>query len=125
MTTRSRAAQRQVFLGRQPLAKDLEVLRSLTKLPAIMQMIRLLGRNSAVRYAAQVRCPVVFVLARHDIVFDRLIPMHAAGELAAFFPNAPAVTVHILEAADANHNAFSTHQAEVAAITLETLKREA
>jgi pimeloyl-ACP methyl ester carboxylesterase len=124
LTTRARAAHRPTFLGSQPLQKDLEVLRSMRKLPAILQMIRLLGRDSAVPYAAQVRCPVVFVLARHDIVFDRLIPMSETGQLAAFFPQAPSVTVHILEADDANHNAFSTHQADVAAITLATVKRE-
>ena len=32
--------------------------------------------------------------------------MYEKGELAALFPNAPSVTVHILE--DATHNGFST-----------------
>jgi hypothetical protein len=48
--------------------------------------------------------------------------MHEEGALAALFPQAPSVTVHILE--DATHNAFSTHSDAVAALTLETLTAE-
>ncbi len=110
---------RRRLMSDRPLQMNLELLTSLAKLPAILQMIRLLGRANAVPYAARVRCPVVFILGRQDIVFSRLPAMHEEGALAALFPQAPSVTVHILE--DATHNAFSTHSDAVAALTLETL----
>ena len=42
-------------------------------------MTRLLGQANAVPYAARVRCPVVFILGRHDIVFYRLPEMLRRG----------------------------------------------
>jgi pimeloyl-ACP methyl ester carboxylesterase len=119
LTTLRNSEQRRRMMSDRPVELNLELLVSLYKLPAIVQMIRLLGRDNAVPYAARVRCPVVFILGRHDIVFQRLLAMHDRGELAALFPQAPSVTVHILE--EGTHNAFSTHSDEVAALTLDTL----
>ena len=119
LDTMRSSEHRRLLMSDQPLQMNLELLVSLYKLPAILQMIRLLGRDNAVPYAARVRCPVVFILGRNDIVFERLLEMHDRGELAALFPQAPSVTVHILE--EGTHNAFSTHSDEVAALTLDTL----
>jgi pimeloyl-ACP methyl ester carboxylesterase len=116
------AEHRRRLMSDRPLQMNLELLTSLGKLPAILQMIRLLGQDNAVPYAARVRCPVVFILGRQDIVFQRLLAMHEEGELAALFPQAPSVTVHILE--DATHNAFSIHSDEIARLTLDTLTAE-
>ncbi len=121
LNTLRSAEHRRMIMSDRPVQMNLELLISLTKLPAILQMIRLLGRANAVPFAAGVRCPVVFILGRRDIVFDRLLQMHAHGELAALFPQAPAVTVHILE--DGTHNAFSTQHGDIAALTLDTLEQ--
>jgi pimeloyl-ACP methyl ester carboxylesterase len=121
LTTLGNPVHREMIQGGRALDLNRELLLSLAKLPAIAQMCGLLATDCAVRYAAEVRCRVGFVLARGDIVFDALIPMAERGELQALFPHAPSVAVHILEGA--NHNAFSTHSAEVAPIILDTLSQ--
>lgn len=119
LRTLGNPAHRELIQGGRVLELNRELLFSLAKLPAIVQMCGLLATDCSVRYAAQVRCPVGFVLARGDLVFDELIPMAERGALQALFPQAPAVDVHILE--EATHNAFSTHSATVAPIILDTL----
>jgi pimeloyl-ACP methyl ester carboxylesterase len=122
LRTIANAEHRRLVMGDRPLQTNLDLLVGLGKLPATLQMIRLLGQANAVPYAARVRCPVVFILGRQDIVFDYLPGMDERGELAALFPQAPSVTVHIVE--DATHNGFSTDSAEVAALTVDTLTTE-
>jgi pimeloyl-ACP methyl ester carboxylesterase len=119
LRTLGNAEHRRLVMGDRPLQMNFDLLVSLGKLPAILQMIRLLGQANAVPYAARVRCPVVFSRGGRDIVFDHLPGMDERGELAALFPNAPSVTVHILE--DATHNGFSTSSDTVAALTLDML----
>ena len=112
-------AHRQLAFRPESVLASLELLGSLGKLPSTVQTIRLLARDNAVPFAAQVRCPVAVALGRRDIVFDRLPIMHARGELTALFPRAPSVAVYLL--AEADHNGFATHSVELAAITLDTL----
>ena len=119
LQTLGNPVHRELIQGGRALELNRELLLSLAKLPAIAQMCGLLATDCSVRYAAAVRCPVAFVLARGDIVFDELIPMAERGALQALFPHAPSVNVHILEGA--NHNAFSTHSAEIAPIILDTV----
>jgi pimeloyl-ACP methyl ester carboxylesterase len=114
-----RPVYRQMMLRSQTFQAAPAMLGSLGKLPALLQVIRILGQANALPYARRVRCPVVFALGRHDIIFAQLIPMSARGELAALFPAAPAVTVHVLEGAD--HNGFASHSAELAALTVDLL----
>jgi pimeloyl-ACP methyl ester carboxylesterase len=123
LTTLADADARRAVQGDRGLEQNLEVLLSLAKLPIIVQMSGALARDAAVAYAAQVRCPVVFVLGRDDIVFDKLIALAEQGALQRLFPQAPAVDVHILDGA--THNGFATHSAKIAAITLDTIAREA
>jgi pimeloyl-ACP methyl ester carboxylesterase len=112
-------AHRQIALGPGTPAAALEMLLCLGKLPALVQMFRHLSRAGALTYAARVRCPVAVVLGARDVIFNRLIPMAAGGDLAACFAQAPAVTVHVLPEAD--HNGPLTHRREVNTITLDLL----
>jgi pimeloyl-ACP methyl ester carboxylesterase len=121
LLTLANPAHARLIMGDHPLQQNLDLLVSLAKLPAILQMIRLLGQANALPYAARVRCPVVFILGRRDIVFDYLPGMAERGELAALFPQAASVTTHLLDTA--THNGFSTHSDDVAALTLDTLQK--
>jgi pimeloyl-ACP methyl ester carboxylesterase len=114
------SGHRELALRQQTFAAIFELLGSLGKLPVTLQAIRLLARANALPFAAQVRCPVVIALGGRDVVFGHLVPMYRNGALAACFPQATSVRVHVLP--DADHNGFASHRSDLAAITLDLLR---